>query len=118
MRLITTVADNAIQGPSSVHFSEEERRVDNLEDDMLAEAIFKLHIAAFVGGGVDNQFIETISCDRLLRLVRRHFVLGQAILYFGELRINSQILLRYLMLKRKLGRISLQMQKPSSSVWQ
>ena len=30
MRLITTVADNAIQGPNSAHFSEEERRVDNL----------------------------------------------------------------------------------------
>ena len=76
MRLITTVADNAIQGPNSVHFSEEERRVDNLEDDMLAEAICKFRIADCVGGGVDKQFIETILYDRLLRLVRRHFALG------------------------------------------
>ena len=76
MRLITTVADNAIQGPNSVHFSEEERRVDNLEDDMLAEAICKFHIADCVGGGVDKQFIETILYDRLLRLVRRHFAFG------------------------------------------
>ena len=76
MRLITTVADNAIQGPNSVHFSEEERRVDNLEDDMLAEAICKFHIADCVGGGVDKQSIETILYDRLLRLVRRHFAFG------------------------------------------
>ena len=42
MRLITTCSDNAIQGPDSVHVSEEERRADNLEYDMLAEAIWQL----------------------------------------------------------------------------
>ena len=76
MRLITTVADNAIQGPNSVHFSEEEQRLDNLEDDTLAEAICTFHIADSVGGGVDKQFIETMLYDRLLRLVRRHFAFG------------------------------------------
>jgi len=60
MRWITTVADNATQGPNSVHFSEEERRVDNFEDDMLAEAMCNFHIADCVGGGVDKQFIETV----------------------------------------------------------
>ena len=58
MRLITTVADNAIQGPNSVHSQEEDRRVDNLEDDMLAEAICNFHIADSAGGGVDKQFVE------------------------------------------------------------
>ena len=76
MRLITTVADNAIQGPNSVHCSEEERGVDNLDDDMLAEAICKFHIADCVGGGVDKQCIEAILYDRLLRCVRRHFAFG------------------------------------------
>ena len=70
MRLITTVADNSIQGPNSVHCSEEVRRLDNLEDDLLAEAICKFHIADSVGGGVDKQFIETILYDRLMRLAR------------------------------------------------
>ena len=61
----------------------------------------KFHIADSVGGGVDKQFIETGLYDRL-RLVRRQFVLGQAILYFGEWRINSHLLLRCVMLNRKL----------------
>ena len=71
--MIPTVADDAIQGPNSVHFSDEERRVDNLEDDILAEAICKFHIADCAGGGVDKTVIETRLYDRLLRLVRRHF---------------------------------------------
>ena len=76
MRLLTTDADKSIQGPNSVHFSEEERRVDNLADDMLAEAICKFHITDSVGGGEDKQLIETMLYDRRLRLVRRHFAFG------------------------------------------
>ena len=55
-----------------MHLSEEERRVDNLEDYMLAEAICKVHVAESVSSGVYKQFIETVWYDRLLRLVRRH----------------------------------------------
>ena len=74
-----------------------------LEDDMLAEAICNFHIADSVGGGVDKQYIEVLLHDRLMRLARRHFCfLDKAILYFGERRRLSRLLLRCWMLNRKL----------------
>ena len=50
--------------------------MDNLEDDMLAEAICKFYIAGSVGGGVDKQFTESILDDRKLRIARGHFAFG------------------------------------------
>ena len=76
MRLISTVADNAVQGPGSVHFTDHERRVDNLEPDILSEAVCQFHAADTVGGSVDKLFFETLLYDRMLRLVRRHFAWG------------------------------------------
>ena len=76
MRLITTVADNAIQGPNSTRFSCEEHKVDRLEDDILSEGVCKFHLADSVGSMVDKLYVETVLYDRLLRLVRRHFAFG------------------------------------------
>ena len=75
-RLALTVADQAIQGPGSIHFSEEECRLDGVAFDPLCQAICKFHIADGIGGAVDNLFEETQIYDRLLRLIRRHFAFG------------------------------------------
>ena len=76
LRLVTTVADQAIQGPGSVQFSQEEARVDKSPSRPLAAGICKFHIADGVGSGVDKMFRETYLFDQLLRLIRRHFAWG------------------------------------------
>ena len=76
LRIITTVADNAIQGPNSTRFSREESLVDSLEHDILSEGVCKFHQADSSGSAVDKLYVETVHYDRLLRLVRRHFAFG------------------------------------------
>ena len=75
-RLALTVADQAIQGPGSIHFTQEECRQDGLAFDPLSEAICKFHIADGIGDAVDKLYEETQIYDRLLRLIRRHFAFG------------------------------------------
>ena len=82
LRVVATIADQAIQGPGSIRFSEQERLVDNLQSDPLSEGICRFHISDGVGGAVDRAFCETIMYDRLLRLVRRHFAWGTGKLMF------------------------------------
>jgi hypothetical protein len=76
VRLVLSVADQAIQGPGSIHFTAHERDVDALHTDSLSEAICKFHIADGVGDYVDRHFQETVLYDRLLRLLRRQFAFG------------------------------------------
>ena len=76
MRLVVTVADQAIQGPGSVQFSREEARVDGVFEQPLGAGTCKFHIADGVGAGVDKRFRETTLFDQLLRLIRRHFAWG------------------------------------------
>jgi len=75
-RLALTVADQAIQGPGSIHFTQEECRQDGLAFDPISEAICKFHIADGIGDAVDKLYEETQIYDRLLRLIRRHFAFG------------------------------------------
>ena len=75
-RVVVTCADQAIQGPGSIHFTKEECRVDGKTPDLLSEAICKFHTADGVGGAVDRWFKETELYDRMLRLQRRHFGFG------------------------------------------
>ena len=76
LRLVITVADQAIQGPGSVQFSQEEARVDNVPEQPLGAGTCKFHIADGVGSAVDKRFRETSLFDQLLRLIRRHFAWG------------------------------------------
>ena len=76
MRLVVTVADQAIQGPGSVQFSREEARIDGVVEQPLGAGTCKFHIADGVGAGVDKRFRETTLFDQLLRLIRRHFAWG------------------------------------------
>ena len=76
LRLVITVADQAIQGPGSVQFSQEEARVDNVPEQPLGAGTCKSHIADGVGSAVDKRFRETSLFDQLLRLIRRHFAWG------------------------------------------
>ena len=82
LRVVSTIADQAIQGPGSIRFSEQERLIDNLPPDPLSEGICRFHIADGVGGAVDRAFGETITYDRMLRLIRRHFAWGTGKLIF------------------------------------
>jgi len=43
VRLVLSVADQAIQGHGSIHFTDHERSVDGLQTDFLPEAICKFH---------------------------------------------------------------------------
>ena len=63
LRMVTTVADQAIQGPGSVQFSQEEARVDSTIERPLAAGICKFHIADGVGTAVDPMFKETSLFD-------------------------------------------------------
>ena len=76
LRVVLTVADQAIQGPGSVQFSREECKVEGRIEDPIAIGICRFHIADGVGAAVDKQFAETSLFDQLLRLIRRHFAFG------------------------------------------
>ena len=76
VRLVLSVADQAIQGPGSIHFTAHERDVDALPGDALSEGICKFHIVDGVGDSVDRHYQETVLYDRLLRLLRRQFAFG------------------------------------------
>ena len=75
-RLVTTVGDQAIQGPGSTQFTKHECAVDCVDQSPLSEAICKFHIADGVGNATDKAFAETDLFDKLLRLVRRNVWLG------------------------------------------
>ncbi len=79
-RIALTMADQAIQGPGSVRFSEEEQRLeDNPADplrDPLRVGVCAFHIADGCAGFVDKMFIETDMFDRFLRLLRQYFGWG------------------------------------------
>ena len=81
-RLLVTVADQAIQGPGSIRFTEKERRGDGLAPDPLSEGVCKFHIADGVGTNNDKHYDEAIVFDRLCRLIRRHFGWGTGSLIF------------------------------------
>ena len=59
LRVVATVADQAIQGPGSIQFSREECKVDCTVEDPIAIGICRFHIADGVGAAVDRQFAET-----------------------------------------------------------
>ena len=81
-RLLVTVADQAIQGPGSVRFTQKERAGDGLAEDPLGEGVCKFHVADGVGCNVDKRYGETFVFDRLLRLVKRHFAFGTGHIIF------------------------------------
>ena len=58
-RLAVTVADQAIQGPGSVRFTQKECTMDKLPVKPLAEGVCKFHIADGVGSNVDKLYGET-----------------------------------------------------------
>ena len=75
-RLAATVADQAIQGPGSVRFTEKECEIDRLPYSPLKEGVCKFHVSEGVGTNVDKWYGETHVFDRMLRLIRRHFAWG------------------------------------------
>ena len=75
-RLVTTVGDQAIQGPGSTQFTKHECAVDCVDQSPLSEAICKFHIVDGVGNATDKAFAETDLFDKMLRLVRRNFGWG------------------------------------------
>ena len=64
-RLALTVGDQAIQGPGSIKFTQEECKKDGLVFEPLAEAICKFHITDGIGKLADLLFPETQIYDRL-----------------------------------------------------
>ena len=65
-RLVTTVGDQAIQGPGSTQFTKHECAVDCVDQSPLSEAICKFRIADGVGNAIDKAFAETDMFDKLL----------------------------------------------------
>jgi len=67
LRVVSCVANQAIQGPGSIRFSEQERLVDNLPPVPISEGICKFHMSDGVGGAADRTFTAAMVYDRILR---------------------------------------------------
>ena len=74
LRLATTTADGAIQGPGSVNLGGCEATIDGRWRLPIGECGF--HILDSGCGRADRQFPATTVYDRFLRLVRQHFAWG------------------------------------------
>ena len=73
-RLAMTMADNAIQGPGSTRFEEEEAEVD--KRPVRHVGVCQFHRLDSAGNSTDKHFPETELFDRLLRLIRKSFGFG------------------------------------------
>ncbi len=76
LRLALNVADNAIEGPGSVSFSEHEARADQTQHAEWKAAACEFHSIDRGGASVDRCFQETDAADELWRLVREKFAWG------------------------------------------
>lgn len=74
LRLAMTMADNAIQGPGSTRFEEEEAEVD--KRPVRHVGVCQFHRLDSAGNSTDKHFPETELFDRLLRLIRKSFGFG------------------------------------------
>ena len=59
LRVVVSMADQAIQGPGSAQFSREECKVAGRIEDPIEVGICRFHMSDCVGVAVDKQFAET-----------------------------------------------------------
>ena len=75
-RIVLTVGDQAIQGPTSTKFSEKEAAADGVPCNDLAVGICAFHVSDCIGDRVDKGSAESACYDRLLRLLRQKLAYG------------------------------------------